>query len=183
MKPVVGIFVGGSGKRMGGVHKGLLEVDGVPLAQRTCALGRAVADEVVLVGRAEAYASLGLHAVADAETGTGPLGGLVGLLRYAGKRHAVALACDLPFLSASLLARLCEEAPEAPVLSPRSGPLWNPLFARYDAERCLPVAAAQLEAGTLSLQPLLRRLDARELPLDDTERAALRDWDRPEDMT
>jgi len=47
----------------------------------------------------------------------------------------------------------------------------------------LPVARARLAGGQLSLQPLLEELGAEELLLSADERAALVDWDRPEDVS
>src|SRR3954471_21517880 len=101
----IGLFVGGAGKRMGGVAKGLLLApDGrETLVARLVRLCGAVAPHasLYLVGEASAYAELGLQVVADEPPGIGPLGGLSGLLLRAqrdGSRAALALACDLPFL-------------------------------------------------------------------------------------
>ena len=81
---LVGLFVGGRGERLGGVAKGLLKAPNAEttLIERALTeLGAALPDaEVVLVGEAAAYASLGLRAIADAPAGVGPLGGLLGLL-------------------------------------------------------------------------------------------------------
>jgi molybdopterin-guanine dinucleotide biosynthesis protein A len=178
---IVGIFVGGEGLRLGGVRKGLLRVDGEPIAARTARLARGVADTVVLVGRADGYASLGCAVVADVQPGQGPLGGLVALLAHAGNRRVIAVACDMPFVTAALFARLAVEMPDARILAPRSDSQWEPLLARYDA-RVLPVAKDRLARNELSLQPLLDECKARELVLTPEERKALCDWDRPEDL-
>jgi molybdopterin-guanine dinucleotide biosynthesis protein A len=153
----------------------------MPIAKRIAELAATLGD-VVLVGRAEAYAHLGLLVLDDVCVDGGPLGGLVALLGHAGKRRALALACDLPLVSPGLLARLLTEQVDAPALAPRSGGFWEPLFARYDAARALPVAVEALAEGELSMQPLLDRLGASELVLDATEREAIRDWDRPGDF-
>src|SRR5580700_4380174 len=93
LTPLAGVFVGGLGSRMGGVPKGLLHgPDGATLVERWRALLDALGVEVVLVGSAGLYASTRLPAVADEPAGIGPLGGLVGLLRRAGPRQALALA-------------------------------------------------------------------------------------------
>jgi molybdopterin-guanine dinucleotide biosynthesis protein A len=119
---VVGIFVGGASSRMGS-PKGLLEVDGDPLAARLARLARALdPSEVVLVGERDEYAHLGLPMLRDGGsrgplTGAGPLGGLVSLLEHAGPRWALALSCDLPFVSVELLRALAG-APDAAVVAP-----------------------------------------------------------------
>jgi molybdopterin-guanine dinucleotide biosynthesis protein A len=188
--PLVGIFVGGGGTRMGGVAKGLLPAPGSGEALVLRAL-RVIAEAlplapVVLVGDAREYGAVFARAISDDPPGIGPLGGLLALLREArrlGISEVVALSCDLPYFSAALLARLVAEAPGAAALSPRQDERFQPFFARYSSEPALGAAEQVLAAGERSLQRVLARLSARELSLADGERAALRDWDRPEDVT
>ena len=174
---------------MGGVDKGLLPA---PSGERTLVerwqgmLARAGV-RCVLVGRRAAYASNVSNTSSsfasvldDAEPGRGPLGGLVALLEAAGPGVALALACDMPYVSEGLLSRLLD-APACAVLAPRRGGRWEPLCARYDAPIALPVARARLARGQLGLQGLLDELGARELALADDEARELDDWDTPED--
>lgn len=184
MPVLVGIFVGGASRRMGGEAKGLLRSPGggPPLVVRMASLARAARADVILVGEHPAYVGLGLSALADARRGAGPLGGLVALLEHAGRRPAVALSCDLPFVERSLLERLVTEEPEAAVLAPRPGGRWEPLVARYDPTRVRSLARARLERDERSLQALLDAAGARELSLRDGEARMLRDWDSPADV-
>ena len=186
---VVGLFVGGRGRRMGGVAKGnLLGYDGRPLLSRltsvvTLALPGA---PIVLVGAAAAYADRGLRALEDTPVGVGPIGGLAALLTFAreqGHQSALALSCDLPYLDAGMIRRLASEFEDAHALAPREAERWSPLTARY-AESALPAVLEGIAQGVHSLQRVFERLGAgaRELPLSAEERRALRDWDRPEDM-
>lgn len=186
---VVGVFVGGRGTRMGGVAKGLLEAPGggEALAERALRLCAEVLPGAarVLVGEASAYAHLGCPALADAPGGVGPIGGLRALLleaRRGGRRRVIALSCDLPRFSGALLERLASEQPQAAVLAPRDGLLWQPLFARYDVDVALGAVDAALAAGERALQRVFARLAASELALGPEERLALVDWDRPEDV-
>lgn len=187
--PLVGLFVGGRGSRMGGVHKGLLAApDGGSLIERLLArVWDASADAtVVLVGQSAAYGHLNLPALEDSPAGVGPLGGLRALLLHArdtGRAAALALSCDLPYLGAELIGRLLREEPHALALAPREGPLWSPLTARY-AAAALPRVEAALAANERSLQQVFARLGelARELPLTPEARRELRDWDCPADM-
>ncbi len=169
---------------MGGIAKGLLpRPDGAAsVVGHAVELAKAVASEVVLVGAQDAYASLGLETIEDSAPDAGPLGGLVALLERARGGRALALACDMPFLTLPLVRRLSASPAGTAAVAPRSGPLWEPLFACYDAALALPAARRRLARGELSLQPLLDELGATELVLSDAERAALRDWDHPGDL-
>ncbi len=182
MTPLVaGIFVGGAGRRMGGRPKGLLRApDGETIVARWRGLLADAGAEVVLVGRGEAYAPLGLERVRDEPEGIGPLGGLVALLRRARGGRAIAVACDMPHVSRALVGRLVD-APDAAAVAPEREGRWEPLFARYDAARVLPVAEALVASGRRALQALLDQAGATALGLTEGEARELRDWDTPQD--
>lgn len=190
--PLIGIFVGGRGRRMGGVAKGLLRRDGRPLIEHiieACAAAAAPgAAELCLVGDAAAYTGVGLSSVPDAPAGIGPIGGLRALLleaRRAG-RDALAVAVDLPYVEAGLLRRLASECPDAALLAPREAGRWQPLLARYRPACALPALEAALASGATSLQSVFAHLvppaAAVELSLSHAERRALLDWDEPADI-
>jgi molybdenum cofactor guanylyltransferase len=180
---IAGILVGGAGSRMGGRAKGMMPgPDGRPIARRLVdTFAEAGVNEVLLVGLRPEYASLGLEAIADEPGGIGPLGGLAALLRHAGPRRALAVACDMPFVSRGLVERLAL-APRAPVVAPRIAGRWEPLFARYDATLALPVALRRIQAGQYALQGLLDEAVAVAFALRDGEEEQIRDWDAPEDV-
>ena len=167
--PTLGIFVGGRGLRMGGVAKANLKVsDGRTILERTLECCEAasrsafgVPARIWLVGESSAYPACSLDRIADDPVGVGPMGGLRAFLR-------------------ALPPGACGIA-----LAPRDAEgRWQPLFARYSAERVLVDIDAALAAGKTSLQHLFLRLgpEARVLSLSDAEQRCLHDWDRPGDM-
>lgn len=181
---IAGVFVGGASRRMGGRPKGLLPGrDGVTLVERWRAMLVGLGVAVVLVGEGDAYAGLGMPMLRDDPPGIGPLGGLVALLRHAGPRPALALACDMPFVSRALVEKLLAAGTDAPIVAPRREGRWEPLCARYDARRVLPLAVARVASPDRSLQRLLDDAPAAELPLSEEEARELRDWDTPDDVT
>lgn len=179
---VAGIFVGGRGERLGGAAKGLLATqEGTTIVARLAALLDEVGVPYVLVGRRPEYAALGLATLDDDPPGVGPIGGLAALLAHAGDRHALALACDMPYVTARLLRRLID-GPEATVLAPRRNGRWEPLVARYDAARVLPIVRRRVASGRTALQGVLEEAGAVELAVEAGEVGELRDWDTDEDV-
>jgi molybdopterin-guanine dinucleotide biosynthesis protein A len=173
---------------MGGRPKGLLRTpDGRSVMDRTLAVAREVSSRIVLVGQSDAY-SPDLPSLADrvldpdVDRGAGPLGGLSSFLHHAGSGDVIAIACDMPFITADLLVRLATYEPGWAAVAPKRDGRWEPFFARFDARRALPVVESRLARRALSMQGLLNELAARELPLLQGESTLLLDWDCPEDM-
>lgn len=186
-EPVVGIFVGGQGKRMGGAVKGLLRTPSGPtiLEHLTATVRRASGGaEIVLVGEHASLRHTPWPRLEDAPPGQGPLGGLSALLRHAARvrRPAVALASDLPDLTPALLRRLIHEAEAAAIHAPRLDGIFQPLFARYAPGSVLPAVDAILASERKSLLAVLERVGVTELVVDDDESKSLRDWDQPRDL-
>ena len=186
----IGLFVGGAGKRMGGVAKGLLLVpDGSEtLIARLLRLCRAAAPDAALylVGEASAYGALGVPSLQDEPSGIGPLGGLRGLLlraESAGSGAALALACDLPFIDEAVLSALA-----APLTRTARVPFveafFQPLAAAYEPTATLHAIDRSRALGKHALLYLLRILgdQVERLEIDSAHAHAFRDWDTPEDM-
>lgn len=199
---LAGIFVGGSSKRMGGRPKGLLRVPGTDerIVERLVRLSREAGLTPILVGDATPYRQLAMlggeggapgagdqeqvAVLADHPGLTGPLAGLAALLAEAGEGDVIALACDMPFVTAEALASLICFPPGDAIVSPQSGPeaLWEPLFARYHAPSVRPVLRVAAADGVRSFQGLFKRVGPAPLPLDAAISAALEDWDSPADL-
>lgn len=183
MSAVAGIFVGGLARRMGGRAKGLLRSpDGTTIVERWQGMLGELGVAMVLVGEGAPYAALSLTMLKDDPPGIGPLGGLVALLRHAGPRPALALACDMPFVSRALVERLLAAPADTPIVAPRRDGRWEPLCARYDPARVLPMAVARAASPDHSLQRLLDDAAASGLALLPHEADELRDWDTPDDL-
>ena len=191
MTLLVGVFVGGQARRFGGIAKGLLSAPGgsQTLVQRLVGVARDAWPEsdVVLVGARDAYAHLDLEVVRDDPEGIGPLGGLRALLGRANRDagEAIALACDLPYVTSSVLGRLHPMDRAVDAVAPRIGGYWQPLCASYRAAPCLEAVERVLLAGHRALHAVLDDLGARAhaLSLDPEQSRALRDWDSPSDIS
>ena len=103
------VLAGGQGRRMGGVDKGLVELDGRPLVAHVVErLAPQVGTLLINANQnAQRYAALGYAVVPDAVGRfAGPLAGLHAGMTAATTPYVVTAPCDSPFLPHDLVARL-----------------------------------------------------------------------------
>ncbi|MDK9705089.1 MAG: molybdenum cofactor guanylyltransferase [Sulfuritalea sp.] len=103
------ILAGGQGRRMGGVDKGLQDLDGRPLVQWVLDRLAPQVDTVLInANRNPArYAELGCAVLPDSIPGfAGPLAGLHAALSQAATPLLLTVPCDSPFLPGDLVRRL-----------------------------------------------------------------------------
>jgi molybdopterin-guanine dinucleotide biosynthesis protein A len=147
------IIAGGQGRRLSGVPKGLLSVDGRTVLERLLAQSRHFGDTLLVANVPEPYARFGLRTVADVVRDKGAPGGVHAALASARTPWVVAVACDMPFISTEALRVLLSARSEAvdAVCFEISGRV-EPLLAAYRTE----LAARWGEA--LKEDPSLRQL-------------------------
>lgn len=150
---------------------GLLETL-APLGLRTLVVGRAGDDP---------------RFVPDDFPGAGPLGGLATALRHAGGAPVLALACDLPHLTADAARWLLSRWPTTPenmrglvVRHAETGRL-EPLFSIY-APSCLDDARERLASGRRSLHGLIEGGAFAFIDLPEELAPCLHNVNRPEDL-
>jgi molybdenum cofactor guanylyltransferase len=164
------VLAGGRASRLGGINKALIEIGGVPVIHRVVGALRPLADQTVLVGRlADDVGAVGVEVMPDAlERGSALVGLYSGLLAA---RHdaAIAVACDMPFLSTQLLAHLLMRSGDADVTVPRIGPHLEALHAVY-RRSCLPFMREMIEAGNHKIIHLYDRVRVLEIDEADIRR-------------
>lgn len=180
---IVGVLAGGASSRMGFSKALMPGPTGEPLVARAVRVAREAGFAVCVVGggaELDAIArDLGVPFVEDAAVSSGPLSGLVGLLRYAGREPVVVVACDMPYVDVGVLRELAAALAGNTIVASRRQGRWEPLLSAMDASRVLPIAEERLARGALSLQGLFDAVGAVEHGLDP---GGLRDWDTPEDV-
>lgn len=173
------VLAGGKSSRMG-VDKALLEVDGVPMAQRVAqALSAATNAEVLLIGGPASSANLlGLAHAPDAIEGEGPLVG-VWTAMSATAGDVIISACDLPFLNVATVSKFLEARCVSGdvAVAVVDGTLQQSL-ARWNRRVFTRVAEA-VESGERSLRAVLAMVDVVEVQC---ERSALLNANRPSDL-
>ena len=161
------ILAGGRASRFGGRDKSALVVDGRTIFDRQVAALSQIAGEILLVGGMippEPPATPSVAArrpvvtpIADLMPGCGPLGGLHAALTAARNAVVIAVACDMPYVSAPFLAYLASLAGEPGGFSavvPQTERGYHPLCAAYTRAAVAPIER-RLAAGHLMMTDLL----------------------------
>ena len=146
MRCVGALLAGGAARRFRGMPKGLAVVDGLRIADRVLAALRGATDRQIVVANdaRAAHWFPGMHIVADAEEGLGPLHGLRTALANAAGEPVLVVAWDMPFVTTALLAALRTAGESgAPAVVPVGG---NPRRAEPLCAYYGPGALAACEA-------------------------------------
>jgi len=185
------LIAGGHALRLGGRVKGLLEVEGEPLAARSLRLfGELFGASLVVANDPAPWATVGggglVPVVPDLVPSKGAPGGLHAALSAAATPWLFAAAGDMPFLSAEAIAFLCARRGPAPAVVPRWRGRFQPLHALW-SQAALPALEAALRAGDPSLQWLVREVGAavveeEEWSLVDPGGRSLENVNTPEDL-
>ena len=165
------VLAGGQGRRMGGVDKGLFELDGRPLVAWVLErLAPQVGPLLVNANQnAARYAAFGHPVIGDAVGGfAGPLAGLHAALAAARTEWVVTVPCDSPFLPRDLVARLAAAAAsaDATLAVARTFDQPHPVFALVRAD-VAPHLSAFLEGGGRKIDAWYATLAVVEVPFDD----------------
>src|SRR5438552_4793827 len=108
------ILAGGRARRLGGLDKSRLVVSGQPIIVRQLAVLQPIAREVFVVAPdTSRFVDLNVRVCPDVVAGAGAIGGILTAVECADAPFVIVIACDLPFLTTELLARLAELAETA----------------------------------------------------------------------
>jgi molybdopterin-guanine dinucleotide biosynthesis protein A len=153
------VLAGGASTRMGS-SKATMPLGGVPLAERALRPLRAAGLDVAVVAKeGDALPALDAPIWTEARSERHPLAGILEALERAGEEAVLICACDMPFVTAELVAYLAVRAGTA---VPEAGGRLHPLLARYDPG-ATEALAVELEASG-SLHEAVRRAGAEILP-------------------
>jgi molybdenum cofactor guanylyltransferase len=134
-------------------------------------------DVVVVLNDPQDWAALPARLAPDIYAGGGALGGIYAGLLAAQQDYALAVACDMPFLSAALIRAMLARPRDYDVLvprSPRPGSTRNalgiePLHAIY-SKACLGPMREMLEGGQRQIAALIAQVRAAYVEPEETRR-------------
>ena len=179
------ILAGGQGRRMGGVDKGLVPLQGRPMVEWVLERLRPQVDELQINANQnlERYRAFGVPVFSDDIGGfAGPLAGLHAGLARAGHPLVVTAPCDSPFLPADLVSRLAAalEAEGADLAVAHTFDQAHPVFCLCRRE-VLPHLEAFLNAGGRKIDRWYETLKVVQVSFDDQE-AAFRNINTREEL-
>ncbi|MDZ7635523.1 MAG: molybdenum cofactor guanylyltransferase [Bacteroidales bacterium] len=128
------VLAGGKASRFGGRNKALIEVDGVPIINRTLTLLEPLFREIILAGwPGESPLPPGVITVDDNFPGLGPLGGIEAAMKVSSSPVIFVLGGDMPWLSGELIESQARDFAREPadILVARIGELAEPLHSLY----------------------------------------------------
>ena len=181
------ILAGGRGRRMGGVCKPLVLVDGETIYQRQAAvLERRVGEIVVSIAEAATWPRHRM--ILDEFPSVGPLGGIASSLT-ADRPWFLVVAGDMPWLAPALIdGVLARCTDEVDIVIPRVNGYIEPLLAAYRGV-VGPLARARIARGELRATGLVEEPNLRiawlhdaDLRGYDPELASFRSINQPSDL-
>ena len=155
------LLAGGMSRRMG-EDKAAIELAGEPVLHQLVKRLQPICSGGVMVVRREGQElpalPEGTRVEVDLLPGQAALGGLYTGLALAGTSHIFLAGCDMPLLSADLIAWLRDLPGDADVIVPIRDERHEPLHAIYGA-RCLGAIKAALLSGTLRMDGWFSAVD------------------------
>jgi molybdopterin-guanine dinucleotide biosynthesis protein A len=180
------ILLGGKSSRYGS-NKAFVEIEGVRLVDRVARVMKSIFHRIVLLTNTpEEYAFLETPMVEDLIKGLGPMGGIYTGLMTLSDEAGFFVACDMPFLSESLIRHMVDVRDDFDIVVPRMDWMLEPLHALY-SKKCLPViheAIGQDQHQILKCfaELRVRYVDEEELRLWDPELRSFFNINKPQDL-
>ncbi len=127
------ILAGGEGSRMGGVDKGLLELEKQPLIEHVIARMEPQLCRLIISANRniDRYQGYGYPLISDQLKGRGPLAGILSARQQCQSEWLLSVPCDTPCLPSNLVSRICDKMDQTPALlyTAHDGQQLQPLFS------------------------------------------------------
>lgn len=126
------ILAGGRARRMGGIDKGLVEVDGQPMIKRVIQQIEPQADQIIINANRniQEYDKLGYPVVSDTLSGfQGPLAGFLSTMQHCHTDFIATVPCDGPLLPTDYIERMAKALEEYGIAVAHDGQRLQPVHA------------------------------------------------------
>ena len=126
------ILAGGQGSRLGGVDKGLIELDKIPLVEHLINRIQPQVSEIIISANRHIsdYKKFGFSVYKDdIDDYAGPLAGILKALQKSQSEWLLVVPADCPFVASDLASRLIENIKNNKIAIPDDGKYLHPTFA------------------------------------------------------
>jgi len=182
----IALIAGGKSSRMG-TDKSFVELAGTPLIEHLMVRVDGLANTILITNRPDDYVHLGLPMFSDVIPEKGSLGGIYSAIHHSQSEWTLALACDMPFVSAELLRYMVGLRDESlDVIVPRVDKYPQGLHALY-RRTCLEPIRARIDADRLKVigfygDVRVRYLDEAEYEKFDSAKQSFFNVNTPQDL-
>ena len=159
-----------------GQDKRELSVGGDTLLRRAIKIFDSVFSQTLVIVAEHSAVTNNLHhkVLADTIPDKGPVGGLFTALSHSASSWVFLAACDMPFLSASLVRRLCELSQNFDVSMVQLSTGLQPMQGVY-SKQCRPILKRMIDNDQLELRKIFSH---SELKTNVVEESQIRDLDQ-----
>jgi molybdopterin-guanine dinucleotide biosynthesis protein A len=160
-KKITGIILcGGKSSRMG-ENKAFIQIDGIPIIQRTYLLFKTLFSEIIIVtNETESFMNFEAKIHRDLIPDRGALGGLYSGIFYASSPHAFCVACDMPFLKGPVIQYILNQIEDQDVIVPKTKDGLQPLHAIY-SKNCLGPIRTTMDQAKYKITDFYPRVNVK----------------------
>ncbi|MGC9470990.1 MAG: molybdenum cofactor guanylyltransferase [Bacteroidales bacterium] len=160
------VLAGGKSSRMG-TDKALLPWGKTSMLEHAANRLRSVCHEVVISSNDRKHRIPGCALIPDMIPGTGPLGGILSVMKHRNDDFFLVLSVDLPLVTAAILEQILSLRKSYSLVIPlNSNGTHEPTCACYH-RKLLPLMEQMIHQGIYSLRPLIRHPECFSLPVQD----------------
>ncbi len=184
---IVGVILAGGRSTRYGRNKAFEPLGDKPLISHVVETMTSLFQETILMTNTPAeYQHLGLAMYRDLIEGLGPIGGIYTALKTIQTDAAFFVACDMPFLSKSLISHMVSIRERFDVVVPRMGWKLEALHAIY-RKSCIPRIEKNITDGIYQVIRIFRHLTVRyveeeEIRQFDPKLRSFLNINRPQDL-
>ncbi|MCL0032720.1 molybdenum cofactor guanylyltransferase [Peptococcaceae bacterium] len=140
------VLAGGKSSRMG-TDKAFLEIKHCCMIDRVLSELRKITDDILIItNNLEKYNYRDVYICKDIYQDVGPIAGIHSALVHSQKQAVLIVACDMPFIKASLAKYLVDNLKDYDAVVPVINSFFEPLFAVYKTS-CIPYIEQYIEHG------------------------------------
>ena len=164
-KNVTGIILaGGEAKRLNGIEKGLIEVQGKRCIERTIEALEPITDEIIISTNSASYDYLNKTIINDIIQNIGPIGGLYSALIESNTDKNIVVGCDMPFITTEALLFILNNSEGYQIALPTFNKRLHPVCGFYD-KNCVSGLKNLIDQKQYMLRDAIKQFKRIELPI------------------